>query len=203
MHLSNEEFEWRPWRLLWSYLLYPCNTCVYGVASFPGMGTDSLTLWLWTWGINGPHFLKEGRPRRYTKSPTAQDMFWPVLASSGTLDINLDPDRFLNVMLGCVWIKDHATQAFIVDFLDQLHAWLNDHTLMQYCRELTVLFKTAQVPSVSGNDNVSTQRCSTHSSMFCMLRYCCMPCCFNCIYSSWLTEADGNRRHRLVRLLWS
>ena len=34
--------------------------------------------------------------------------------------INLDPDRFVDVMLGCVWIKDHAKQVYIVDFLDQL-----------------------------------------------------------------------------------
>ena len=40
-------------------------------------------------------------------------------------DINLDSDRFVDVMLGCVRIKDHATQAFIVDFLDQLRAHRN------------------------------------------------------------------------------
>ena len=40
-------------------------------------------------------------------------------------DINLDLDRFVEVMPGCVWIKDHATQTFIVDFLDQLHALWN------------------------------------------------------------------------------
>ena len=40
-------------------------------------------------------------------------------------DINLDPDSFLDVMLGCVWIKDHATQVYIVDFLDQLRAHRN------------------------------------------------------------------------------
>ena len=40
-------------------------------------------------------------------------------------DINLDLDRFVNVMLGCVWIKDHVTPAFIVDFLDRLHAHRN------------------------------------------------------------------------------
>ena len=41
------------------------------------------------------------------------------------MSINLDPDRFVEVMLGCVWIKDHATQSFIVDFLDQLRAHRN------------------------------------------------------------------------------
>ena len=40
-------------------------------------------------------------------------------------DINLDPDRFVDVMLGCVWIKDHATPALIVDFLDRLRAHRN------------------------------------------------------------------------------
>ena len=33
-----------------------------------------------------------------------------------------DPDRFVDVMLGFVWIKNHATQVYIVDFLDQLRA---------------------------------------------------------------------------------
>ena len=28
-------------------------------------------------------------------------------------------------MLGCEWIKDHATQVYIVDFLDQLRAHRN------------------------------------------------------------------------------
>ena len=32
---------------------------------------------------------------------------------------------FVEVMLGCVGIKDHATQTFIVDFLDQLRALRN------------------------------------------------------------------------------
>ena len=40
-------------------------------------------------------------------------------------DINLDPDHFVDVMLGCVWIKDHATQVYIVDFLNQLRAHRN------------------------------------------------------------------------------
>ena len=40
-------------------------------------------------------------------------------------DIDLDPEGFVDVMLGCVWIKDHATQVYIVDFLDQLHAHRN------------------------------------------------------------------------------
>ena len=40
-------------------------------------------------------------------------------------DINLDPERFVDVMLGCEWIKDHATQVYIVDFLDQLRAYWN------------------------------------------------------------------------------
>ena len=31
----------------------------------------------------------------------------------------------LSVILRCDWIKDHATQIFIVDFLDQLHAFQN------------------------------------------------------------------------------
>ena len=40
-------------------------------------------------------------------------------------DINLDPEHFVDVMLSCVWIKDRATQVYIVDFLDQLRAHLN------------------------------------------------------------------------------
>ena len=40
-------------------------------------------------------------------------------------DINLDPEDFVDVMLGCVWIKDHATQVYIVDFFDQLRAHQN------------------------------------------------------------------------------
>ena len=40
-------------------------------------------------------------------------------------DINLDPERFVDVMLGCVWIKDHVTQVYIVDVLDQLRAHRN------------------------------------------------------------------------------
>ena len=40
-------------------------------------------------------------------------------------DMNLDPDRFVDIMLGCVWIKDHTAQVFIVDFLDQLRAHRN------------------------------------------------------------------------------
>ena len=40
-------------------------------------------------------------------------------------DINLEPERFVDVMLCCEWIKDHATQVYIVDFLDQLRAHWN------------------------------------------------------------------------------
>ena len=41
----------------------------------------------------------------------------PSHVESQLPDINLDLDRFVEVMLGCVWIKDHATQTFILDFL--------------------------------------------------------------------------------------
>ena len=37
----------------------------------------------------------------------------------------MTPDRFLDVMLSCVWIKDHATQVYIVGFIDQLRAHRN------------------------------------------------------------------------------
>ena len=40
-------------------------------------------------------------------------------------DMVRDPDRFTDVMLGCVWIKDRSTQVFIIDFLDQLRAFRN------------------------------------------------------------------------------
>ena len=49
----------------------------------------------------------------------------PTHVKSLLPDINLDPDHFVDVMLGCVWIKDHATQVYIVDFLDQLRAHRN------------------------------------------------------------------------------
>jgi len=45
-------------------------------------------------------------------------------------DIALEPVHFVNVILRCDWIKDHATQIFIVDFLDQLHAF-QDSLLLQ------------------------------------------------------------------------
>ena len=50
-----------------------------------------------------------------------------VIFSSEQLlpDMVRDPDRFTDVMLGCVWIKDRSTQVFIVDFLDQLRAFRN------------------------------------------------------------------------------
>ena len=40
-------------------------------------------------------------------------------------DMVRDPDRFTDVMLGCVWIEDRSTQVFIIDFLDQLRAFRN------------------------------------------------------------------------------
>ena len=49
----------------------------------------------------------------------------PSHVKSLLLDFNLDPDRFVDVMLGCEWIKDQATQVYIVDFLDQLRAHRN------------------------------------------------------------------------------
>ena len=47
-------------------------------------------------------------------------------------DINLDPERFVDVMPGYVWIRDRTTQVYIVGFLDQLRA----HQRMHYYSNL-------------------------------------------------------------------
>ncbi len=51
-----------------------------------------------------------------------QDMLSDVPAYVRSLlpDISSEPVRFLDVMLGSEWIKDHDIQIFNVDFLDNL-----------------------------------------------------------------------------------
>ena len=44
------------------------------------------------------------------------------IASEGAVTVVV---FFCDFILGCVRIKDHATQVYIVDFLDQLHAHWN------------------------------------------------------------------------------
>ena len=48
MHLSNEEFEWCgqwQWRLLWSYLLYPCNSFILWLYVKIKLTSQSLQHW--------------------------------------------------------------------------------------------------------------------------------------------------------------
>ena len=83
----------------------------------PGNSTCNLCL---TAPEDPAHFILHLSTRRHELLSDASPHVESLLP-----DINLDPDRFLDVMLGCVWIKDHATQMYIVDLLDQLRAHRN------------------------------------------------------------------------------